>query len=44
MAAIEEIFPHIYAIPLGYVNAYVLEEETGLTLIDAGLRGNEGRI
>ncbi len=44
MAAIEEIFPHIYAIPLGYVNAYLLEEETGLTLIDAGLRGNEGRI
>lgn len=44
MAAIEEIFPRIYAIPLGYVNAYVLEEENGLTLIDAGLRGNERRI
>ncbi len=44
MAAIEEIFPHIYAVPLGYVNAYVLEEENGLTLIDAGLRGNERRL
>lgn len=44
MAAIEEIFPHIYAIPLGYVNAFMLEDEDGLTLIDAGLRGNERRI
>jgi len=44
MAAIEEIFPHIYAISLGYVNAFMLEEEDGLTLIDAGLRGNERRI
>ena len=44
MAAIEDIFPHIYAVPLGYVNAFMLEEEDGLTLIDAGLRGNERRI
>ena len=44
MAAIEEIFPHIYALPLGYVNAFMLEEENGLTLIDAGLRGNERRL
>ncbi len=44
MPAIEEIFPHIYAIPLGYVNAFMLEEEDGLTLIDAGLRGNERGI
>ncbi len=44
MAAVEEIFPHIYALPLGYVNAFMLEEENGLTLIDAGLRGNERRL
>ena len=44
MAAIEEIFPHIYAVPLGYVNAFMLEDETGLTLIDAGLRGNERKL
>ncbi|MCH7809224.1 MAG: MBL fold metallo-hydrolase [Chloroflexi bacterium] len=44
MAAIEEIFPHIYAVPLGYVNAFMLEEENGLTLIDAGLRGNERKL
>ena len=44
MAVIEEIFPHIYALPLGYVNAFMLEEENGLTLIDAGLRGNERRL
>ncbi len=40
----EEIFPHVYALPLGYVNAFMLAEEDGLTLIDAGLRGNERRI
>jgi glyoxylase-like metal-dependent hydrolase (beta-lactamase superfamily II) len=44
MAAAEEIFPYIYAIPLGYVNAFMLAEESGLTLIDAGLRGNDRRI
>jgi glyoxylase-like metal-dependent hydrolase (beta-lactamase superfamily II) len=44
MSAIEEIFPHIYAVPLGYVNAFLLAEEDGLTLIDAGLRGNERKI
>ncbi len=44
MATIEKIFPHIYAVPLGYVNAFMLEDEDGLTLIDAGLRGNERRI
>jgi glyoxylase-like metal-dependent hydrolase (beta-lactamase superfamily II) len=44
MAAAEEIFPFIYAIPLGYVNAFMLAEEDGLTLIDAGLKGNDRRI
>ena len=44
MAVIEEIFPHIYALPLGYVNAYMLAEENGLTLIDSGLRSSERRL
>ena len=44
MAVIEKLFPHLYAVPLGYVNAFMLEDENGLTLIDAGLRGNERRI
>lgn len=44
MATIEEIFPHIYAIPLGYVNAFMLADENGLTLIDAGLGGNDRKI
>jgi glyoxylase-like metal-dependent hydrolase (beta-lactamase superfamily II) len=38
--AAEEIFPFIYAIPLGYVNAFMLAEQDGLTLIDSGLKGN----
>ncbi len=44
MAAIEEIFPHIYGIALGYVNAFMLADEDSLALIDAGLGGNERRI
>ncbi len=44
MPVIEELFPHIYALPLGYVNAYMLAEEDGLTLIDAGLRSSERRL
>lgn len=44
MAAAEEIFPFIYAIPLGYVNAFMLAEQDGLTLIDSGLKGSYKRI
>lgn len=44
MAIAEEIFPFIYAVPLGYVNAFMLADPEGPTLIDAGLRGNHGRI
>lgn len=44
MPIAEEIFPFIYAIPLGYVNAFLLAEEDGLTLIDSGLKGNHKRI
>jgi glyoxylase-like metal-dependent hydrolase (beta-lactamase superfamily II) len=44
MPAFEEIFPSVYALPLGYVNAFLLAEEEGLTLIDAGLPGNSRRI
>lgn len=44
MPAYEEIFPYIYALPLGYVNAFLLAELAGLTLIDAGLNGHHKRI
>lgn len=44
MTAYREIFPFIYHIPLGYVNAYLIAEEDGLTLIDSGLRGNDKKI
>lgn len=44
MAAYEEIHPFICAIPLGYVNAYLVAEEDGLTLIDSGLAGNDRKI
>ncbi|MEX0682123.1 MAG: MBL fold metallo-hydrolase [Dehalococcoidia bacterium] len=44
MAAVQEIFPFIYHVPLGYVNAYMMAEEGGLTLVDAGLPGNDRRF
>ncbi|MEO8456943.1 MAG: MBL fold metallo-hydrolase [Chloroflexota bacterium] len=44
MAVVEEIFPFIYALPLGYVNAFLLAEEDGLTLIDSGLKGQDRKI
>lgn len=44
MAAAEEIFPGIYALPLGYVNAFMLAGEDGLSLIDSGLKGSYKRI
>lgn len=44
MSAYAEIFPFIYHIPLGYVNAYLIAEEDGLTLVDSGLKGNDKKI
>jgi glyoxylase-like metal-dependent hydrolase (beta-lactamase superfamily II) len=44
MALVEEIFPFIYALPGGYVNTFLLAEEDGLTLIDAGLKGADRNI
>src|SRR3990172_13242161 len=35
--ALEEIFPFIYGLRMGYVNAFLIAEEGGLTLIDSGL-------
>src|SRR3970040_2214496 len=35
--ALEEIFPFIYGMRMGYVNAFLIAEEEGLTLIDSGL-------
>ena len=44
MAVAEEIFPFIYAVPLGYVNAFLLADPDGPTLVDSGLKGNYKRI
>jgi glyoxylase-like metal-dependent hydrolase (beta-lactamase superfamily II) len=44
MPAYEEIFPFIYHVPLGYVHAYLIAEEDGLTLIDSGMKGNDKKI
>jgi glyoxylase-like metal-dependent hydrolase (beta-lactamase superfamily II) len=35
--AAEEITPGVYAVPLGYVNAFFLAGDDGVTLIDCGL-------
>jgi glyoxylase-like metal-dependent hydrolase (beta-lactamase superfamily II) len=44
VSLVEEIFPFIYAIPGGYVNTFLLAEESGLTLIDSGLKGADRKI
>jgi len=44
VSAYEEIFPFIYALPMGYVNAFLLAEQDGLTLIDSGLPNGDKRI
>ena len=44
MTVAEEIFPFIYAVPLGYVNAFLLADPDGPTLVDSGLKGNYKRI
>jgi glyoxylase-like metal-dependent hydrolase (beta-lactamase superfamily II) len=40
----EEIVPSVYAIPLGYVNAFAFATERGLCLVDSGLKGHEKKI
>jgi glyoxylase-like metal-dependent hydrolase (beta-lactamase superfamily II) len=44
VAAAEEIVEGVYAIGLGYVNAFMLTGEDGPTLIDSGLKGSDKRI
>lgn len=40
----EQIVPNVYRLPLGEVNAYLLEHDGGLTLLDTGHPGNEEKI
>ncbi len=42
--AVEEIFPFVYGIGMGYVNAFLLAEEDGITLIDSGLPNRKATI
>jgi glyoxylase-like metal-dependent hydrolase (beta-lactamase superfamily II) len=42
--AAKKIVPGVYAISLRIVNAFLLETDEGLILIDTGLPGSEGRI
>lgn len=44
MAYYEEVVPRVYRVPLGFVNAFVLVEEEGLTLIDAGMAWHARRL
>lgn len=40
----KQIVPGVYAIPLGPVNAFLIEAEDGLTLIDTGVPGSADKI
>lgn len=39
-----EIFPSVYALALGSVNAFIIRDDDGLTLIDTGSPGDDQRI
>ncbi len=43
-SSIKKIGEHIYQIGLGAVNCFVIEDATGLTLVDAGYEGDEVKI
>jgi glyoxylase-like metal-dependent hydrolase (beta-lactamase superfamily II) len=38
------VVPGVYEVSLGFVNAFLLEADDGLTLIDTGIPGSEGAI
>ena len=42
--AVTEIVKGLHAVPVSYVNAFLLDGPDGLTLVDAGLPGKEGVI
>ena len=39
-----EVVPGVHAVPLGYVNAYIVEESRGVTVIDTGTPGSGTKI
>ncbi len=41
---VKQIVPGLYAIPLGGVNAFLLDADDGLTLIDTGMPGSAPKI
>ncbi|MBN1993600.1 MAG: MBL fold metallo-hydrolase [Anaerolineae bacterium] len=42
--AVKEIVPNVYAISLSIVNAFVIDHNDGLTLIDTGIPGSADKI
>ena len=42
--AVEEIFPFVYGLRMGYVNAFLLAEADGVALIDSGLPNRKATI
>jgi glyoxylase-like metal-dependent hydrolase (beta-lactamase superfamily II) len=42
--AIEEVVPGVWAIGLGYVNAFLVAGDDGLALVDSGFAGRKGAI
>jgi len=41
---LKQIVPNIYAVPLTFVNAFLLDADDGLTLIDTGIAGSGDKI
>jgi glyoxylase-like metal-dependent hydrolase (beta-lactamase superfamily II) len=42
--ATEEILPGVWQVGMGYVNAFLVAREDGVTLIDSGLPGKRRAI
>jgi glyoxylase-like metal-dependent hydrolase (beta-lactamase superfamily II) len=42
--AVKRVIKGVYIVPMGFVNAFLIEDDDGLTLIDAGFPGKEAAV
>lgn len=43
-AAVKRVIQGVYVVPLGMANAFLIEDDEELTLIDAGFPGKEAAV
>lgn len=42
--SVKEVVPGVWQVPIHYVNAFILEDDDGLTLIDSGMPGGDATV